>query len=151
DLSGQEPDDLKGKVVDSRVLAPWAESGRPLDWSYRNSGRFYVPTVNDSTPEDEMWFYDQCRRRLFAYDPLLPHCVGSIGAEGFVPPEREPQGAFPGELCYQTTRWQAKAQPFLAFPEGVYGVHFGRRKIRMLFTPAAGETVTSAGWWKDLD
>jgi hypothetical protein len=151
DLTGQEPADLKGKVVDSRVLAPWVATGRPLDWSYRNSGRFYVPCTNASTPGDEIWFYDQSKCRLFGFDPILHYSVGSFGPDGFCPPGRQPGDRFEGTLCYQSTRWQAEPQHFLAFPGRVYGVDFGRRKIRRLFTPAQGETVTFAGWWKDLD
>jgi hypothetical protein len=151
DVSGKEPPDLKGKVIDSRLLAPWTAAGKPLDWSYRNSSRFYVFCTNESSPTDELWFYDAFRRRVFGYDPILHYCVGSIGPDGFVPPGEEPRERFQGELCYQSTRWQGEPQPFLAFPGAVYGVHFGRRKIRMLFTPARGETVTSAEWWRDLD
>jgi len=151
DVSGQEPPDLKEKVVDNRVIAPWSASGTPLDWSYRNSGRFYVPCNNDSMPGDEIWFYDQSRRRLFGFDPILHYSLGSFGPDGFTPPGKQPGECFQGELCYQTTRWQSDSQRFLAFPGGVYSVDFGHRKIRMLFTPAQGETVTSARRWRDLD
>jgi hypothetical protein len=151
DVSGKEPPDLKGKVIDSRVLAPWTAAGKPLDWSYRNSGRFYVFCANEFRATDEIWFYDQFRRRLFGYDPILHYCVGSIGPDGFVPPDEQPRECFPRDLCYQSTRWQSEPQHFLAFPTVVYDVDFGRRKIRTLFTPAGGETVTSAGWWRDVD
>jgi hypothetical protein len=151
DVSGHEPADLKGKVVDARVLAPWVAAGTPLDWSYRNSGRFYVHCNNDSMPSDEIWFYDQSRQRLFGFDPILHYCVGSFGPDGFTPPGQQPGECFPGALCYQTTRWQGDTQRFLAFPGGVYSVDFGHRKIRILFTPALGETVTCAHRWRDLD
>jgi hypothetical protein len=151
DLRGQEPPDLKGKVVDNRIIAPWAASGTPLDWSYRNSGRFYVPCTNNSMPSDEIWYYDQHQRRLFGFDPILHVSLGSFGPDGFMPPGKQPGERFQGELCYQTTRWQGDLQRFLAFPGGVYSVDFRRRKIRMLFTPALGETVTFARWWRDLD
>ena len=162
DVSGKEPPDLKGKVIDSKLLAPWTAAGKPLDCSYRNSGRFYVLFTNEHRPSEDIWCYDQSRRRLFGYDPILHYCVGSIGPDGFVPPDVEPRECFQGDLCYQSSRWQGElcnqssrwqGEPphFLAFPAVVYDVDPEHHKIRVLFTPARGETVTSADWWHDLD
>jgi len=141
DLSGQELPEYKGKE-DYAIQAPGGGMETPLDWSYRNSGRFYVECRNDSTPGDEIWFFDRTLRRLVGYDYMLHQFLGSIGPDGFTPPGDQPGQGFPGELRYRTTRWRAGRMECLAFSDGVYSVDYTRRAIRTIFTPPAGETVT---------
>ncbi len=149
DLSGQRLPGLKSNVMASRLVAPRAGMEMPLDWSYRNSGRFYVVCTNEPMPGQEIWYYDQAQRRLLGYDSILYQSLGSFGPDGFTPAGQQPGKPFQGELRYRTTRWQAPPQHFLAFPDRVYTVDFRRRMIRTLFVPVAGETVTFARWWND--
>jgi hypothetical protein len=149
DLNGETPADLKGKVLDSRNQAPSAGMETPLHSSYRNSGRFYVECTNDSKPDDEIWYFDQSKRRLFGFDDVMHQSLGSFGPDAFTAPGRQQGESFPGELIYRSTRWQAVSQKFLAFPEVVYLVNFYERTLRTFFTPIAGEAVTFARWWND--
>ena len=142
DVNGVEPPDLKGKPVDSTTSAPFGGMETPLDWSYRNSGRFYVECINDSKPGTERWFYAPAQGRLFGYDAYYHQLLGSFGPDGFAPAGRQPGERFQGELRYRSSRWQAQVLEYLAFPGGVYTVDFARRTIRALFTPPAGEIVT---------
>ncbi len=144
DVNGVEPPDLKGEPVDSITPAPFGGMETPLDWSYRNSGRFYIECRNDSKPGTERWFYAPAQGRLLGYDALYHQLLGSFGPDGFAPAGRQPGERFQGELRYRSSRWQAQDQKYLAFPGGVYTVDFARRAIRALFTPPAGETVTFA-------
>ena len=142
DVNEVEPPDLKGKPVDSTTSAPFGGMETPLDWSYRNSGRFYVECRNDSKPGTERWFYAPAQGRLLGYDAYYHQLLGSFGPDGFAPAGRQPGERFQGELRYRSSRWQAQALEYLAFPGGVYTVDFARRTIRAFFTPPAGETVT---------
>jgi hypothetical protein len=141
DLNGKEVPEYKGKE-DYSVQAPSGGMETPLDWSYRNSGRFYVECDNDTKPGDEIWYYDQAQRRLVGYDAILHQCLGSIGPDGFTPAGGPPGEGFPGEFRYRTTRWRAGRRDCLAFSDCVYKIDFSQRTIRPLFTPPAGETVT---------
>ena len=150
DLGGQEQPTLKIKTIGPGVLAPgWAHNEVPIHWSYRNSGRFYVKCINDSVPSQEIWYFDQIDGRLFGYDTILHSRLGSFGPDGFAEPGRDPGERFQGEPGYRTETWAAKFQPYMVFPGGVYDVHFMQRTIRKIFTPAAGEIVTSADVWED--
>jgi hypothetical protein len=149
DESGQQPPDLKGQVVDSRTSAMYGALETPLDWSYRNNGRFYIKCVNDSTPWQEVWYYDQARRRLVGYDKVFHHSLGSFGPDGFRPSGQEASERFRGELRYRSSRWKTFRTQYLTFSDGVYIVDFARRQIRCFFTPPAGETVAFADWWDD--
>ena len=149
DLTGREPADLKGKEIGSKIKVPYTINETPLNWSYRNSGRFYVQCTNDSKPSQEIWYYDQTQSRLFGYDTILHQGLGSFGPDGFVPSGQQSGERFLGELLFRSDRWNAMPAQFLAFPGGVYDVNFTWRTIRTLFTPAAGETVTCARWWSD--
>jgi hypothetical protein len=150
DLNGKEPSDLNGKKIGPEILAPWwAHNEMPLPWSYRNSGRFYVKCINDTVPDQELWYFDQNRRRLFGYDTILHNCLGSFGPNGFTPTDQPPGEPFQGELRYRSGSWSARPQSLLAFPGGAYTIDFAHRSIRTLFTPAAGETVTFACPWSD--
>ena len=144
DVNGVEPPDLKGKPMDSTTSAPFGGMETPLDWSYRNSGRFYIECRNDSKPGTERWFYAPAQGRLLGYDVFYHQLLGSFGPDGFTPAGRQTGERFEGELRYRSSRWQAQALEHLAFPGGVYTVNFARRTIRALFTPPAGETVTFA-------
>jgi hypothetical protein len=149
DESGQQPPDLQGQLVDRRTSALYGAMETPLDWSYRNNGRFYIKCQNDSKPEQEIWYYDQARRRLFGYDKVFHQSLGSFGPAGFSPAGQLPGDCFRGELRYRSNRWNTRRTEYLTFSDGVYTVDFARRKIRSFFTPASGETVTFADWWND--
>jgi hypothetical protein len=149
DENGQVPPDLKGRVVDSRISALFGAMETPLDWSYRNNGRYYVKCLNESTPDQEVWFYDQARHRLFGYDRFFHHSLGSFGPDGFRPADQPSGDSFRGELRYSTSGWKARRTEYLAFSDGVYKVDFVRRDIRLFFTPGAGETVTFAESFRD--
>jgi hypothetical protein len=149
DESGQQPPDLRGQLVDSRVTALYGAMETPLDWSYRNNGRFYIKCLNDSTAGQEVWYYDQARRRLFGYDKVFHHSLGSFGPDGFAPPGQQPDDHFHGELRYRSNRWSTRYTEYLTFSDGVYTVDFTRRTIRLFFTPQAGETVRFADSWKE--
>jgi len=149
DESGQQPTDLKGQIVDSRVTALYGAMETPLDWSYRNNGRFYIKCLNDSTPSQEVWYYDQGRRRLFGYDKVFHNSLGSFGPDGFASTGQQPGDCFHGELRYRSNRWNSRRTEYLTFSDGVYAVDFTRRAIRLFFTPHSGETVTFADSWRD--
>ncbi len=149
DSSGQRIPDLKSRVMESAMVAPRAGMETPLDWSYRNSGRFYIVCTIEPMPGQEIWYYDQTQRRLLGFDSILHQSLGSFGPAGFTPAGQQPGKPFQGALRYRSSRWQAPPQHFLAFPDRVYTVNFGRRTIRTLFAPAAGETVTFARWLSD--
>src|SRR5262249_32138558 len=121
----------------------------PLDWSYRNSGRFYVRCSSEPMPGQEIWYYDQIDRRLVGFDSIMHQSLGSFGPDGFTPAGAQPGKPFHGDLRYRTSRWQAEPQHFLAFPDRVYSVDFSRRSIRVLFAPAPAEIVNFARWWTD--
>src|SRR5262249_58468688 len=149
DVGEQRLPGLMSQVMESGTVAPRAGMETPLDWSYRNSGRFYVVCTNEPMPGQEIWYFDQARGRLVGYDSMLHQSLGSFGPDGFAPAGQPPGKPFRGELRYRTSRWQAPPVNFLAFPDRVYTVNFGRRTIRPLFVPAAGESVTFARWWSD--
>jgi hypothetical protein len=149
DLSGQRLPELKSKVMESGMVAPRAGMETPLDWSYRNSGRFYIVCTIDPMPGQEIWYYDQTQGCLLGFDSIMHQSLGSFGLDGFTPAGEKPGKPFQGELRYRSSRWQAPPQHFLAFPDRVYTVNLGRRTIRTLFAPVAGETVTFARWWSD--
>jgi hypothetical protein len=153
DLQGRVPPDLQGKRVDRNLLeeieAPLVSVDWPVHQSYRSPGRFYVRYYNASTPGNEVWFYAPDQGRLLGYDEDFRQFLGSFGPDGFVPAGDEPGARFAGELHYPTRLWETLPPNFLVFPGGVYAVTFSRRTVQTLFTPAAGETVRSARWWKD--
>jgi hypothetical protein len=149
DESGQQPPDLEGQVVDSEMTALYGAMETPLDWSYRNNGRFYIKCLNESTPGQEVWYYDHARRRLFGYDKVFHHSVGSFGPDGFAPAGQELHDRFSGELRYRSNHWNTRRTEYLTFSDGVYVVDFIGRAIRLFFTPEAGETVRFAESWRD--
>jgi hypothetical protein len=149
DENGQVPPDLQGQIVDSRVTALYGAMETPVDWSYRNNGRFYIKCLNDSTPGPEAWYYDHARRRLFGYDKMFHHALGSFGPDGFLPADQQPGDCFRGELRYRSNRWNTRHTEYLTFSDGVYAVDFTRRAIRKFFTPGPGETVAFADSWRD--
>jgi hypothetical protein len=105
--------------------------------------------VNDSVPWQEVWYYDHARHRLFGYDKVFHHSLGSFGPDGFSPSGQQSGDCFRGELRYRSNRWKTFRTEYLIFSDGVYVVDFARRKIRSFFTPPAGETVAFADWWDD--
>jgi hypothetical protein len=153
DLSGQVPDDLRGRRVDRNLIdeieAPLAGMEWPKHRSYRNAGRFYVEYENDSKPGREEWFYVPALGRLLGYDAEYHQFLGSFGPDGFAPAGQPPGQRFPGELRYITRLSEAIPPPYLSFPGGVYDVDFSRRMVRTLFTAPEGETVLWAGRWRD--
>jgi hypothetical protein len=146
--TGQEAADMNENVAESHLMASWAIMETPLYQSYRNSGRFYVLCVNESKPGTERWLYDQQQHRLLGYDKVYCHFLGSFGPTGFTPAGEQPGESFQGELCHRRSRWSALEQDLLAFPRAVYKVDYVRRKIDLLFAPAAEETISYADWWK---
>jgi hypothetical protein len=153
DLEGRVPPDLKGRRVDRNLIeeieAPLATLYWPTHRSYRGPGRFYVRYVNDTTPGRERWYYAPGQGLLLGYDVDFKQFLGSFGPDGFVPAGQPPGARFQGEIQYQTHFWEAFPPNFLIFPGGVYTVDFSRRTTRTLFTPAEGETVVRARWWRD--
>jgi hypothetical protein len=153
DLAGHVPPDLEGKRVDQNLIeeieAPLATLYWPTHRSYRNPGRFYVGYRNDSTPGRERWFYVPDQGRLLGYDADFGQFLGSFGPDGFVPAGQQPGERFQGEVQYPTHFWHVFPPNFPIFPGGVYAVDFSRRTTRKLFTPAEGETVVRARWWRD--
>jgi hypothetical protein len=147
DLSGQALPALNGQPL---VEAPSAFMETPLHDSYRNSGRFYVRCLNDSTPGNERWYYAAPEGRLLGYDKYYHHFLGSFGPDGFTPADQQPPDRFPREIRHRTTTWRALPQKYLAFPSGAYTVDFARRSIQTLATPAAGETIRYVDAWEDL-
>jgi hypothetical protein len=146
--------DLNGQEVVNHLDSPTASA--PLVWtetpvfrSYRNSGRFFVRCNNDSVPSDESWYYDQTQRRLRGFDSLLHQSLGSIGPDGFSPPDEELGQPFSEDLRYRSDPRQGRAVEFLAFPSRVYAVDFMERRIQTLFTPPAGETIAFVSDWFD--
>jgi hypothetical protein len=122
----------------------------PVHWGYRHNGRFYVQCQNESKPGSERWYYDHLESRLIGYDGYYRHVLGSFGPDGFTPAGQPRGKPFQGDLRFMTNRWQYILTEFLILPGGVYDVDFTRRSIRMLFTPATGETVINARrWWDD--
>jgi hypothetical protein len=146
--TGEEAAELNENVAESSLMATWADMETPLYDGYRNGGRFFVVCVNDSQPGVERWFYDPEQHRLLGYHKAYHHFLGSFGPSGFTP-AGEPAGEpFQGNLLHRRSRFNANEQDLLAFPRGVYQVDYARRKIDLLFAPAAGETVAFAGWWQ---
>ena len=132
-----------------RNRAPSAFMETPLHWSYRNSGRFYVPCRSRAIPGQETWYYDQTQHRLLGYDSMMHQSLGSFGPDGFTPPGQQLGERFQGELRYRSERWHAIGWEYLAFPGSVYAVDFFRRTIRTFFAPPAGETVNFVDDWED--
>jgi hypothetical protein len=147
------PADLEGQLVDSRVSALFEAMESPLDWSYRNNGRFYIKCANDTVPWQEVWYYDQIRHRLFGYDKVFHQSLGTFGPEGFSPAGLPSGSLFTGELRYRTSNyWFTRRTEYLTFSDGVYQVDFARRQIRAFFTPPANETILFADWgYHELD
>ena len=156
DLSGQELPDLKRPMFpmydrkgDTSIQAPSVGMEMPHRWSYRNCSRFYVEYKNDSTPGNEVWYFDQAEGRLVGYDKTYHQLVGRFGPDGFTPAGVRPGEHFHGELRYRTRRWHADTNSYLVCSDGVYTIDFARRTIRTFFTPAAGETVTYGSFCED--
>jgi hypothetical protein len=153
DLEGREPPELKGKLLDhhaiSEIEAPVSGSAWPKFHSYRNPGRFSVAHQNDSNSGGERWFYVSDLGRLLGYDPQSKRLIGSIGPDGFVPPEEQPRERFKGDLYYPTLPFETGPTPYLSFPGGVYTVDYARRTIQKRFSPAEDQTVLWTIRWKD--
>ena len=66
-----------------------------------------------------------------------------------LPRPAQPGERFHGELRYHNRRWRSVRMLFLAFPDRVYTVDFGRRALRSLFTARAGDNVVDTGIYKD--
>ena len=145
-LNAEEVLDLTSQP---RNRAPSAFMETPLHWSYRNSGRFYVPCRSCAIPGQETWYYDQTQRRVVGYDSMLHQSLGSFGPDGFTPPGQQWGERFQGELRYRSERWDAIGWEYLAFPGAIYSVDFFHRTIRTFFAPPAGETVTFVDDWED--
>jgi hypothetical protein len=114
DTSEQRLPELKSKVMEPGLVAPRAGMETPIELSYRNTGRYYVPYRNEPMPGQEIWYYDQIQRRLVGFDSKMHQSLGSFGPDGFTPPGRPPGSPFQGELRYRTSRWDAPVQHFLA-------------------------------------
>jgi hypothetical protein len=154
DLEGQIPRELQGVRLDDYALeevqAPAAEAGRPPRIrSYRNQNRFLVKHGNRSRPGNESWWYVPAEGRLVGYEKHTHRFIGSFGPDGFVPPDEQPGGRFPGELVAHSLGYRAWAPDHLVFPGGVYQVDFRRGRLQTLFVPGAGESVTWASRWED--
>jgi hypothetical protein len=104
---------------------------------------------NRSKPGNEEWWYVPGEGRLLGYDKQSKLLVGSVGPDGFLPPDAPPGERFRGELAHASRFYLSQAAPYLAFPGGVYTVDFRALKVRTLFMPAAGETVLWANQWED--
>jgi hypothetical protein len=144
--------DLSGRAVPE--LGPMDGGGlvwtaTPYFWSYRNSGRFYVKCSNDSKPDNERWYYDHARGRLFGYDVFYNQCLGSFGPNGFAPAGEPANERFPGELRYRCAPTKARPSHYLVFPGCAYAVDFARRTIRTLFAAPTGETLSFVDRWSD--
>jgi hypothetical protein len=147
-----ECEDLSGRAV--AELAPMDGGGlvwtvTPYFWSYRNSGRFYVKCSNDSKPDNERWYYDHARGRLFGYDVFYHQSLGSFGPDGFAPASAPASERFSGELRYRCAPTRAKPSDYLVFAGRAYVVDYARRTICTLFTAPAGETLSWVDRWSD--
>jgi hypothetical protein len=148
DLEGRVPPLLEGKPLSFYALqdasAPLSMEVSPKFQSYRNPGRFYVRSENNSSLDGERWFYVPDQGFLLGYDVRSKRLIGSCGPDSFVPAGQRPLERFEGELYSSSFLWQTKPADRLSFPGGVYLVDFGRRTVRKLYSPADGETVLGA-------
>ncbi len=147
-----EREDLSGRAA--AELAPRDDAvvvwtATPYFWSYRNSGRFYVKCSNDSKPDNERWYYDHARGRLFGYNVFYHQSLGSFGPNGFTPAGVPANDRFLGELRYRCAPTRAKSSQYLVFPAHAYSVDFARRSICTLFTAPASETLSWVDRWSD--
>jgi hypothetical protein len=148
-----EREDLSGRALPELSPmddAPLVWTATPYFWSYRNSGRFYVQCSNDSTPDNERWYYDHSRGRLFGYDVFYHQPLGSFGPDGFAPAGAPASERLAGELHYRCAPTRALPSQYLIFPGRAYAVDFARRTIRTLFAAPGGETISVVGRWSDL-
>src|SRR5262249_686413 len=108
----RERQDLSGQAIPELAPMDGAETvwtATPYFWSYRNSGRFYVKCSNDSKPDNERWYFDPARGRLFGYDAFYHQPLGSFGPDGFAPAGAPATERFPEELRYRCA--PARARP----------------------------------------
>jgi hypothetical protein len=144
-LEGKRPERLDMKEIEAPLTSPaW-----PMFHSYRHPGRWIVPYANDTSIGGERWYLDPREGRLLGYDGQSKLPLGSIGPDGFVPPDQQPQERFVGRLNFPTKPYQTGRSPYLILSSGVYSVDFAKRTLRTLFAPASGETVLWANRWQD--
>src|SRR5262249_25946969 len=96
DVGEQRLPGLMSQVMESGTVAPRAGMETPLDWSYRNSGRFYVACTSEPMPGQEIWYFNQMRGRLVGFDTELHQSLGSFGPDGFTPAGQPPGKPFVG-------------------------------------------------------
>jgi hypothetical protein len=153
DLEGRQPQALASKSLETSTLAdveaPFTGILWPCFHSYRNSGRFYVPYRNDSAPSSQMWYYVPDEGRVLGYDAPSRRMIGSIGPEGFAPPDQQPRERFEGKPSHGSFLYDAGPAPYLDLSGRVYTLNLALRTVRTLFTPAEGETVQGALRWED--
>jgi hypothetical protein len=147
-----EREDLSGRPVAD--LGPMDGGGlvwtlTPYFTSYRNSGRYYVKCSNDSKPDNERWYFDHARGRLFGFDVSYHQPLGSFGPDGFAAADAPATLQFSGDLHYRCAPTRARPSDYLVFPGRAYVVDYAQRSIRRLFTPADGETLSWVDRWSD--
>jgi hypothetical protein len=147
-----EREDLSGRAV--AELSPVDGGGlvwtaTPYFGSYRNSGRYYVRCANDSKPDNERWYYDYARGRLFGYDLFYHQPLGSFGPDGFAPAGTPAHERFAGELRYRCAPTRARPSEYLVLPGRAYAVDFAQRTLRTLFAARDGETLSWVDRWSD--
>jgi hypothetical protein len=153
DLEGQEPVSLRGKLLDSHatkeIEAPMTGSVWPRFHTYRNPGRFVVPSQNSTTSPGERWFYVSDQGRLLGYDQQSRRSIGTFDRDGFAQPGQQTGQRFRDSPYYPTLMFNVGAPSYLSFPDGVFTVDFMERTLRTLYTPEKVQAVVSAIKWKD--
>jgi hypothetical protein len=103
DLEGHEPQELRGQRVDHRTIEEFVVPLRLLhrdadSLGYCSFDRVCMPIENESSSTAELWYFVHDQARLLGYEQRSKRLIGSLGPDGFVPPEEEPAERFRGRI-----------------------------------------------------
>jgi hypothetical protein len=145
DVAGRELRRQIGSSVDLALLrAPSGSWGGRFSPTYRTMGRHCIPVIGHSLLAGEKWYYLPNEGRVVGYDCANNRFLGSLGPDGFAPPEMQPASRFTEELSVQISIRRVLQVVFLAFPHEVYSVDVQARSVKRLFVAVDGETVSWA-------
>jgi hypothetical protein len=153
-LDGSVPERLKeGRlgwyaINEIRVRAARANP-LPECRSYRNPGQCLVSYRNKTTSNHEAWWYVPSEGRILGYDKSTKRFLGSVGPDGFVPPDEQHRETFRGDVAQKAMVYESFAFDPLCFPTAVYNVDFRMGKVRLLFQAPPGERIRWASHVED--
>lgn len=134
---------FNAQLLDERAV-PWPYTILYIAKGFRSPTPGVVPLRAVAPAGVRLKFaslYDVPERVIDLYDPVTCLPIGTVGPGGFAPSHEAPAGRFPGRPLNLSFQGNSHV---LAFDSAVYWIEMDHRRVRPVFTPAAGEPVYSA-------